>query len=90
MNEQNVQDPLAPPPPPADTPKAEEPAPKVFKKPSSKKATSKPKVQKFRAKSIPFYHPYQKVTIPVTHGVPLEVDSWVQVQVDAGVLEESS
>jgi len=92
MSEDN----LTPPPPPPvsgdeqraiDAVKAAE-APK----PAQKKATAKKKVAtkstmgKFKSKVIPMYHPYQKVTVPVAHSVPLEVDSWVQVQVNAGVL----
>lgn len=75
-----VDDPLAPPPPVA---------PEVKKTARKAKPQPKAKTGKFRATSIPFYHPYQKVRIPTSHHVPLEVDNWVEVQVAAGVLEEA-
>jgi hypothetical protein len=81
-----VEDPLAAPPPPPATP--DEPKPERRAKPQ-KRASTKVKTGRFRSKVIPFYHPYQKVTIPVSHAVPLEVDNWVEVQVAAGVIEEA-
>jgi hypothetical protein len=42
----------------------------------------------FRAKHHPIRHPYQNVLVPVTGGVPLHRDNWVEVQVQAGVLIE--
>jgi len=98
MSEDNTT--AAPPPPPAmsdsdrraieaakaaDAAKKEmPPAPPV--KRASKKQAKKSTLGKYKSKVIPMYHPYQKVTIPVSHDVPLEVDNWLQVQVDAGVI----
>ena len=77
-----VEDPLAAPPP--IKPEAKKTERKAKPQPRTKFKTGK-----FRATGVPFYHPYQQVHIPVTHGVPLEVDNWVEVQVAAGVIEEA-
>jgi sRNA-binding protein len=63
------------------------------KKPAKKrraaaKPSAKPAVMRYRAKKFPINHPYQRVTVPVAHAVPLEVDNWVEIQVKAGVIEE--
>lgn len=46
-------------------------------------------VKRFTAVRVAQFHPYQRVRIPVgSPGVILEDDSWVQCQVDAGILKE--
>jgi hypothetical protein len=57
------------------------PAPKPAPKPTPKPAL------KFKARRAPIRHPYQGVMIPLDRGVPLVLDSWVEVQLAAKVIE---
>lgn len=41
---------------------------------------------RYRAKRVPIYHPYQAVLVPISGSVLLENDNWVQVQVAAKVI----
>lgn len=45
--------------------------------------------QLFKARRFPVRHPYQNVLVPVTHGVYLVLDSWVQAQLQAKVIERA-
>ena len=45
------------------------------------------KVGKFAGKTFSFFHPFQRVCIPAGGpGVTLEIDSWLQCQIDAGFI----
>lgn len=87
-------DPLAPPPPIPEAPAKAEAKPRAPRKKAEKpapapaaKAEAKVMVR-VKAKRIAFYHPYQQITIPTSHDVELPRDSWLNVQINAGVLEE--
>ena len=54
--------------------------------PPASKPTPKPAL-KFKARRAPIRHPYQGVMIPLDRGVPLVLDSWVEVQLAAKVIE---
>ena len=41
---------------------------------------------KVKAEIRPRWHPYQQVRIPSTHFITLPIDSWLEVQIEAGVL----
>lgn len=83
-----------PPPPMPETVKKEAVAAETQEttvaKPAPAPAPSKAasSVRRFRAAKFPIHNSYQRVTVPITHAVPLEVDNWVQVQLAAGVIIE--
>lgn len=41
---------------------------------------------RFRAVASPIHHPYQNIHVPVSGSVAMDIDSWVQVQLDAKVI----
>jgi hypothetical protein len=53
------------------------------KKASSRKKTA---AGRFRAVASPIHHPYQNISVPVSGSVAMDIDSWVQVQLDAKVI----
>jgi hypothetical protein len=61
-----------------------EPPPVSIPEPPAPKA---PKAVFYRAKKLPIFHPYQGILIPVDGQVPLYLDSWTKVQLQAGVIE---
>lgn len=82
--------PRAPAAPAAPAPAVEAaPAPAPAPTPAPKAAAPAKKRMRYKSKTYPLYHPYQKVRVPVHDSVPLDVDSWVEVQVAAGVLIEA-
>lgn len=61
------------------------------KKPAATKKTAtprKPKPEKYVSVRVQMYHPFQKVTIPLgSPGVLLEKDSWLDCQIDRGLVK---
>lgn len=57
----------------------------VSKKPRPKKEI----VTKYISAKVQMYHPFQKVVIPTgSPGVILEKDSWLECQIDRGLVKE--
>jgi hypothetical protein len=46
-------------------------------------------VRRFVGKKFPYYHPFQAKNIPVGgDGVTLEMDNWLECQIEAGLIIE--
>jgi len=96
--------PAPPPPPPANAakepatkatkaaapaPPADPSIPPAAGKPAVKKAAKKPlKAIYLRARSYPLHNPYQNLKVPTSGAVKIDVDSWVEAQLLAGVVYE--
>ena len=68
---------------PAPTPAVKEAAPTPAKK--SEGAT----VLMVRSRKIPLHHPYQNIMIKPWEATQVTLDSWVQCQLDAKVIERA-
>lgn len=79
-----------PPPPGAEVTNVDAPDATPSEKPAAKKAAAKEKeavkVLHYRSKTYPIHHPYQNLKIPISGSVRLVPDSWVEVQVAAGLI----
>ena len=59
---------------------------KVFSKAAPKKADKKEKM--YAATKTPLKHPFQKKLIALTPTEGLEMDSWMECQIEAGLIKE--
>ena len=54
-----------------------------------KPAPKRPKLKKYVSAKVQMYHPFQKVMIPLgSPGAILEKDSWLECQIDRGLVKE--
>lgn len=63
--------------------------PPTKRAPAKKAPRKKKTVTKYISVKVQMYHPFQKVVIPTgSPGVILEKDSWLECQIDRGLVKE--